>query len=1440
VTTAAPTATARPDGHARSGPDRRDGLALAILAAVAYVPLFLSHHGRLNADTKLYLYLDPARLLRSAPNLWNPRWSGGTVTHQNIGYLWPMGPYYRVADALGVPDWAAQRCWLASILFAAAAGAYWCFRSLWRDRWAAVAGGLVYGLSPFVLGHITGQSALLLPFAALPWLVWAVRNALRADSWRWAAVFALVTTTAGSLNGSSIFFVLTGAMLWIPYAVWWERSASLRRGLVVTAQLAGLTLATQLWWLAAYRVGGQYGLPILSVTETVRETSVSTSAIEVFRGLGYWFFYGRDHRGPWLAGFAPPFTQSLVLIAASFATPLLCLALGWGARVRERAYFATLVVVGLLMSTVAFGGTDRSLVGRAFESASRHSDLVLSLRNTQRAAALVAFGLAGLGAVGVAALRSRTGALGRAVAIGLIAVAIAAFVVPWRSALVPERYERPEDVPRAWIDTAAYLDDVGGRALVLPGIDFGAYRWGHTLDPVLAGLTGTELVWREQLPMGSRAGADLVGAFDGALQDGRLDPEAIVPVARALGITHIVVANDLEVERYRIARPESVMAAFLDPASGVTLERAFGPGYVNRAPGPPIVDDRIQREGGAAPLPQVAVFSVPGVTADPVTAYSAGAETVVHGDGAGVVAAAASGLLDDEHLPLLSGADLRTWRAARAAARGPGARHIVTDTSRREVRRYYTLRANSGATLATDDTPHSGLETDVPSQDFTGADRRAQSVAVLDGARSIDATGYGDLVRLLPEDRPANAFDGDARTAWRIDVPAFRTLRGDAPSELTIDLGRTVRADHVDVVQPTDRPGTQPIVRFEVVLDGERTFPAEVDPATALDPAGTRVELDGRPFSTLTVRIPDDPVYGGPIGIAEVAIPGVDVEEVVRLPRTLDRYGSTTGPLRVAYVLSRLRVDPGDRARTDPEIAMHRSFTVPRATELALTGTARTSGRAPDAVLDAAAGWSGPVRAASGGRLLGDAASRASAAVDGDLATAWRTPLDGAVGGSWTATVDGGFDLPRLTLDLVADSHHSVPTELALTVDGVTQTVTVPAVTRSSTPGATQRVVLTPDRPLVGTQLGIQVRAVDSPAAVDDGGTPVTLPVGIAEVDLGTTTPSGPAPVAPVCRDDLVTIDGAPVPLRLGVPSATDPRGTRAVTTCDGAPLVLDAGRHVLRTTPGLSTGVDLDRLALVSPGYTAAPTGHEAAAPRVVRADRNAAVVQGRGAPYWVRLDQSQNPGWEATARVSGRFIDLGPAHTLDAFASGWAMTGGTSDRAAFAFTWTPQRTVDRALALSGLAVLVCLALCVVRPRRRTADDRATPRVAADPFGGPAPRWYASVLVVVIGGAFGGPGVGAALALLAVGAALAPRWRPLAVAVRLAPLAALGGAIAFVLVRQARNDYPHVMGWPTFFRTAHVLAFFALLGVGLLVAADRAEDLATAPRPDPPPEDRP
>src|SRR2546430_12877684 len=91
-------------------------LGYELLALLAYVPVLLTKPGKVVADTKTYLYLDPGRLLERAASMWDPNIGMGTVTHQNIGYLFPMGPYYWVLHLLGVPAWVSQRLWLRSLL----------------------------------------------------------------------------------------------------------------------------------------------------------------------------------------------------------------------------------------------------------------------------------------------------------------------------------------------------------------------------------------------------------------------------------------------------------------------------------------------------------------------------------------------------------------------------------------------------------------------------------------------------------------------------------------------------------------------------------------------------------------------------------------------------------------------------------------------------------------------------------------------------------------------------------------------------------------------------------------------------------------------------------------------------------------------------------------------------------------------------------------------------------------------------------------------------------------------------------------------------------------------------------------------------------------------------------------------------------------------------
>lgn len=1387
----------------------RGALDVAILAAITVVPQLLGGRGRLNADTKQYLYLDPGDLLERARNLWDPAVGGGTVTHQAIGYLWPMGPYYWATDQLGLDPWVAQRLWVGGIQLVAALGALALFRHLTARHPAQVVGAALYGLSPFVLGHVTGQSGLLLPFAAFGWLVWAMARAVECGGWRWPAVFALAVTSCASLNGSSVFFVVLGATLWVPVAVWSLRLASPRQGVGALLRAGALTLATQLWWLVAYAVGGGNGLPILSVTEQVQTTSFTASGAEVLRGLGYWFFYGADSEGLWLRQLAPPYMERPALIALSFAVPLVALALGAVVRWGPRTYFAVLVGTGTAIGVGAFPEPVRSPVGAAFETLSRSSELVLSLRNTQRAGPLIALGLAGLVVAGLSAIDARHRRASYA-GVGLVAVLVAlALPAQWRTGLIAERFHR-EDVPSAWTDAAAYLDEGTGRVLEVPGIDFASYRWGHTLDPVSVGLTDRPIVARELVPMGGAPGVSVLAALDRAIQEGWAEPGMVATTARLLGASEVLVRSDLEYERYRTVRPGRFWDLVTAPESLLELDETFGSREPNRAnPRRPMLDEiELARDPDDEPPPQIAVLDVPGGGRPAISALPTGGAVVVDGDGEGILQAAAAGLLDDRVGPLLLGADV-TRDAARFEELAPeGTAFVISDSNRKRGERWYALRENVGATEPADRPAVLDDPTDARLEIVPGQDAAARTTVEWSGAERVWATAYGSALTLVPEERPSNAFDGDPSTAWLLD-----TFQQDSPHRIGVELAEPLSADHVTLIPPQRRPGARAVTSARVTLDGDRRFDVTVDEAAARDAGGVRVALDGEPFRQLTVEIRGVVPEDGPAGFAEIQVPGLQVRELVVLPSAvLDALGSRAADSPLAIVVARHRADPAEPVRSDPEPAMARAFDLPVALDLELRGTARLSPRAGDGRVATLLGVEDPPRSSES--LPGDLRSIATAAVDGDPTTAWQTPLVGLVGQWIDLPADPGADISSLQLTVLADGRHSLPTELIVSAGGRTVRADVPPIDVGADPGGVAEMDVVLPEALRGDRLRIEIADVDARTSTDwYTGDPVALPVGLAEVTAPGLRPgAAPAAVDTGCRTDLLELDGAPLAVRVtGDADAALDRDGLALEACDG-PLELGPGRHELRAAPGATTGVDLDRLVLATTG--SGPTERVPPAPEVEVTSAGTvsagATIESDGTPFWLVLDQSQNEGWELS--MDGASVD-GP-RPVDGYAAAWFVTPDRPGRLDADIRWAPQRIVDVALLLSLVAAAACVALVVFAPGERRPGGRAhvPPRLGTDATARP---WVAAIGAAVVAGLLVHPAaaVPAAATVLA-----ARRWRWVGRAV---PVLLVAAAALQVVGFQVRDRHEAAFQWPQHFGGAHVAA---LLGAVLLAVTAVAE----------------
>ena len=329
--------------------------------------------------------------------MWDPNIGIGTVTHQNIGYLFPMGPFYWVLDAIGVPDWVSQRLWLGTILLFAGLGMLYLFRTLGLRGPGATVGALAFMLSPYLArlrGAHLGDPAAVGRAAVAARVrdprrcgaaAGGTRRCSRSPS-RWSAA----STRPRSSSPAS------RRVLWIPYAIWVLHEVTLRRALATVAQDRRAHARSP-------RCGGCPGcgrraataLDILRYTETLSAVSRTSLPNEILRGLGYWFFYGRDKLGPWIESSAD-YTQRPFFIlrelrrrgardAVGRVRPLAAPGVLHPAHVRRRGHRGRCAPV-----------RQPDAVRRRVQAARERSrPRAFALRSTGRATPLVVLGLAG-------------------------------------------------------------------------------------------------------------------------------------------------------------------------------------------------------------------------------------------------------------------------------------------------------------------------------------------------------------------------------------------------------------------------------------------------------------------------------------------------------------------------------------------------------------------------------------------------------------------------------------------------------------------------------------------------------------------------------------------------------------------------------------------------------------------------------------------------------------------------------------------------------------------------------------------------------------------------------------------------------------------------------------------------------------------------------------
>lgn len=1285
----------------RSLPDRRRRRLLILgLAVLCFVPLLLASPGRFVADTKLPVWTATSRYVVNSLKVWQESPYLGNEQHDGI--LFPMAAVVAVLRATGLPLWVVERLWHGLLLFLAAWGMVVLVDTVWSRRPGMAHGvaAVAYALNPYTLGFGVHGSAVFLPYALLPLLlaVW-IRGLRRPAGWAWPALVALVFFCMGGGNGAPQVYTLIPLVAYLLWAVFVERTVGLGQALAFGLKAAVLAVAINLYWLVGLTTQGVSN--DIAFSEQPNVINVTSSFSENLRLLGFWGFYGFDRFGPWYPAMQR-FLGSPLLTLGSFALPAAAFLGAWRSRWRMRALFVLLAVLGVVVMAGIYPVHDPTPFGRALRSAYASVPGFSGLRTTYKFGATLALAtalLAGVAAAGAWTWLRRTGAWKRA-GVAVLAVVLLGLVADayplWRGNLYP-RFRTMTGIPAYWTQAVRSIErGVGqGRAFFAPGGLFTYYAWGGPGGGIAEATPQLRSVRRAAIPVMERYGSNLLAAVEQPYQLGPRVPGATAALLRRLGVTLVVVQNDVNFARSNTARPSDMLVLSAEP--GLGREASFGrPGQFVPGSGPTGPKDR-RLAAAEHRLPPIEVLRV--ADPAPVLRAESGPPLVVSGDGFGLPSVVAAGLLGKDQ-PFLYSGTLRPADLEAMASEGPS--FVVTDSNRRRQWTFSGVRLNASYTLpAGEGGPRVGYN-------LFGGRLDTQSVATLDGAAAVSASAYGSAFEQQPWFRPALAFDADPATAWTVNG------LGVEGQWVRIDLERPLTVGQVTLTPYQGQPGTRSVASANLEFsDG-----TVVSRPVARTP--TTVAFVPRRVSWLRVRITGvrTGLFGGPVGFREISVPGVRVRESVRVPTDLFDAASRTSTGRalmdvapLSYVFRR----SGGGPVPDEERGIDRIFTAPAERSFELSGGVRLDPAAPDQDLDLLLRGPSDVIASSSGRAGNSAAARASLALDGNPATGWTAA---GTKGQWMQAKFPPHQVGGLSLRTFTDRAHSQVTSVRLDLsDGTSLVRTVPG-------SGLLKVAFSP-RNLRSVRVTVLSAGVDASL----GGT--RPPAGIAELSIpGVSVPSPPPPGTPLpCyRGGGVRLDGHRLAVRVAGAARGLLRGrTLPLATCDGKLVRLQPGEHHLVVSGVLQpSSVSLES-PNAKPAPAAAGSAREpgAAGPslRVTSTISGYRVaVSGASAPFYLVLGQNASTGWRAS--IGGRAFPR--SLVLDGYSAGWRVdrTGDFTVEIAYA----AQARQNLAYVVSAAALPVVLVLVVVGWRRRRFDPVpaavASPRTprGSDPDGEPRP----------------------------------------------------------------------------------------------------------------------
>ena len=1263
---------------------------VVLLGVVAATATLTNSAGRYVGDNRFEQYFNPARRVAKTLSIWDASRGLGRVRED----FWPGTTFPLAAlRALGTSPILTEHLWHALAITVAGMGMVQVLR-IFRPRVGAehLLAAALMAFGPFSASFLTPFSNLYFQYALAPWFVWVFYRGLHSEhSWRWAAAFALLVLAPGNVDTPGLIYNLMPLVAVVVYVVFVERSVRFRHFMGFVARAGPLALLVNAAVLVKiYQGAATYGQR-LNDTESADISFRASSWTESLRGLGNWLSYYRES-GQLLKPQGALYFSNWVVIVCTFVPAVMAVGVLWLSRWRPRILFAMMALTSLVVLVGAYPLNEPSPLGSQVYRAFTNVTAFFVFRNTYKAGAGMVMGISALFGVGTVALvrrvwhRGRDRQLALIPALGVVAALFVAAFPFWSNNLYNPTQQSVE-LPEYWVNALKYLDEQpdASRVLILPATSRSRYRWGWVGDDIFDAFLARPHAVATGVTLSTPLGANLLEAVSNEASNPAYKPGTLAPILRRLGMSRVLLRNDLDWQSLHRPRPADYQGLRDDP--DFRRVTAFGSAGENTAS----AEDRGASADLERKLPPVEVWELKTRVSDVVRVEAPQPSLVVSGDGWAWGPLAEAGVLGSAG-PVEYSGSISTDRLRELTEAGSPV--AITDTNRRRLRVLLSYEPDYSHTLGADQN------LDRPAQTlFSGPG--TQSVAWFEGATAIDTSGTPRPVGgSQPWYRSANALDGDPSTVWLM-------RRNDAGRTVTMTLREPKEVSHavftVADVDRNDQGITRARLRFsdgseEIVNLGlgainnamrTRTVPVTLTPRQTSSIELTLLEAEG-----------DSPT----VGLADVAFDGIDLTEYVQAPDDVFAAAAADPSLEaliekspMSYTFTR---SVGDGPITE-ETAVRRRFRTAGDRSFAVQGKVRITPTSSDAAIDRLAGPT--VGAYGSSRADGSPTRWAGAAVDGDVRTAWeppsrqdesivmRFPKQKVTNVSLSSLLEPGYDAVKRVLVVVGDKVQTVnlrsqqPCPLAPNKGCRTASVDV--------------------EPTETDHVEIRITGFDTESAgkarVDEvvvNGARNALSVGSGQLDS--------------CHDiGLKVTDNKnqahPVPVKL-LGTLDDLLSGRTVKFESCADVRLASGWHLLDSGGG--SAVDSVRLIATDGKADVHPVGQRPTVAVDTQTPTRVNVTADSTDGAVVLLEQSFARSW--VARVNGEpAVGATPLDTLN----GWRIEkAGKLD---IELVYGGQFSYNVALFLTALGVVICAALVFYRPpvtRAGTQQSRTEDRWVA------------------------------------------------------------------------------------------------------------------------------